>query len=206
MRDFKKIKNAICFSVINRKTNEEVLKELPHIEVLDLAILFYYKRDKGFEKGAISIIRNEDVKRWGIALEELHQVATENTQRLLPSIFQTIEKVMEKIAKEENLPSPCDEEPRERMYVLTNEEKYLGAGTILYPSVLQKIYKRLGVGFFVIPSSTHEVIIMQDTGSVTAENLQSLVVDMNKHFLDAEEVLSDNIYRYDIEKGELVIT
>ena len=206
MKNFTKIKNAICFSLVNREKNQEVLSNHPYIEVLDLAMLFYYKRAKGFEEGAIVTIREEDRKRWGVTLEELYEVALLNTNKLLPNIFRTIEQVINDITKEEQLPSPCDDETRERMYVLTNEEQYLGAGTILYPDVLQEIYQRLGVGFFVLPSSVHEVIIMPDTGGVTASNLQSLVTEMNEQFLEADEVLSNSIYRYDVEKDELVMT
>ena len=206
MKDFETIKDAICFSLVNRETNQEVLSEHPHIDVLDLAMLFYYKRAEGFKKGATIDIVERDLKSWGITLEELYKVAYENTVKLLPSVFQTIERVIDDIAKEERLPSPCKGEPKERMYVLTNVEKYLGAGTILYPGVLRQVYEHLGVGFFVLPSSTHEVIIMPDVGSVNALNLQSLVADMNKHYLEADEVLSNSVYRYDVKADELVVT
>lgn len=206
LKDFAKIKNAICFLLVNREKNQEMLSSHPHIEVLDLAMVFYYKRAEGYQEDATITIRESDKKRWGITTEKLHEIALANTVKLLPSAFQTIEQVIDDIAKEEHLPVSRDEESRERMYVLTNEEKYLGAGTILYPDVLRKIYQCLGVGFFVLPSSIHEIIIMPDSGSVTATNLQSLVADMNEHFLEAEEILSNSVYRYDIDKDELVMT
>lgn len=205
MKYFEKIKNAICFSLINREANQEMLNKHPHIEVLDLAMLFYYKRDEGFKEDATTTICERDQKRWGVTIETLREVAYENTIKLLPSVFQTIEQVIGDIAKEEDLPAVCEEEPKERMYVLTNKEKYLGAGTIFYPDILKKIHMRLGVDFFVIPSSIHEVIIMPNVGSVTAPNLQSLVVEMNEQFLEDDEVLSNNIYHYDTEADELVM-
>lgn len=205
MKDFEKIKDKICFSLINREANQEMLKEHPYIEVLDLAMLFYYKRAEGFKEGATTIICERDREGWGVTLDKLREIAYENTIKLLPPVFQTIEQVIGDIAKEEDLPAICEEEPKERMYVLTNEEKYLGAGTIFYPDILKKIHMRLGVNYFVIPSSIHEVIIMPNVGSVTAANLQSLVVEMNEQFLEAAEVLSNNIYHYDSESDELVM-
>ena len=47
---------------------------------------------------------------------------------------------------------------------------------------------------------------MPDVGSVNAPNLQSLVADMNKHYLEADEVLSNSVYRYDAKADELVVT
>ena len=206
MKDFAKIKDAICFSLVNRETNQEMLKEHPHVEVLDLAMLFYCKHDKGFKEGATTIIRERDRKRWGVTLEKLREVAMENTPKLLLPVFQTIEQVIDDIAKEEKLPTICEEEPKERMYVLTNKEKYLGAGTFLYPDILKEVHKKLQTVFFVLPSSIHECIIMPDVGSVTAQSLRSLVTEMNEQFLDAGEVLSNQVYRYDDAANRLTLT
>jgi len=205
LKDFKEIKDAICFSLVNREADKEVLRKYPYIEVLDLAMLFYYKCDKGFKKGAITIISERNRKKWGVSLEQLREVAIENTIRLLPPIFQTIEQMIDGIAEEENLLIEHEEEPLERMYVLTNEEKYLGAGTILYPEVLSKVHAQVKADFFIIPSSLHEVIIMLDVGNVMLSNLENLVAEMNEQFLEADEVLSNNIYRYDSEADELIM-
>jgi len=205
MKDFKKIKNKICYRLVNYEANKEVLLEYAHVKVLDLAILFYYKQEEGLKEGAIRIISARDCQKWDVSVEELYKVAKENSVELLPSIFQTIEQVIGDIANEENLSFTCDEEPRERMYVLTNEEKYFGAGCFLYPQMLENIAKRLKGEFFILPSSIHECIIMPDVGSVTASNLKSLVAEMNEQFLEPGEMLSNCVYHYDCEKSELAL-
>lgn len=205
-KKFEEIKNDICFRLINSDAYKEVLESLPHVEVLDLSAIFYYKMGEGFKEGAIVDITNEDVKAWDISIEELDKLARENTVRLLPSVFQTIEQVIDDIAKEESLPSPIEEEPKERMYVLTNEEKYFGGGCFLYPEVLEEISQKLNMDFFVLPSSTHENIIMPEIGDVNAENLSKMVEEMNEQFLEEDEILSDEVYKYDKEAKTLSMT
>ena len=202
--NFETLRNDICHCLINYEDNKERLELVPNVRVLDLAVIFYYKSGHGFNKGAIIHISNNDLKRWNISVEQLYKVAKKNTVKLLPLAFQTIERAIDDIAKEENLPSPCEGEPKERMYVLTNEEKYLGANTILYPETMEVVYQRLGADFFILPASMHEVIIMPDVGNVIASKLQSLVVDMNKHFLEEDEVLSNSVYRYDTKAKKIV--
>ena len=40
--DFEKVKDRICFRLINRDKNRSFLEKVPYIPVLDLAACFYY--------------------------------------------------------------------------------------------------------------------------------------------------------------------
>ena len=202
-KKFEEIKDDICFRLINSEKYKEILEDLPHVEVLDLSAIYYYKKAEGYKEGAIIDITNEDMKMWDISIEELDKLARENTVRLLPPVFQTIEQVIDDIANEEGLTSPIEGGQKERMYVLTNREKYYGGGCFLYQGVMEKIAQQLGTDFFLIPSSTHENIIMPEIGQVTAIKLLDLVADMNARFLEEDEVLSNAIYRYDEKRKEL---
>jgi len=205
-KNFEEIKDDICFRLINSAANKEMLENLSHVEVFDLSTIFYYKTGEGFKEGATVDITNDDMRGWGISVEELEQLARGNTARLLPPEFMTIEQVISDIATEESLPSPMEGQPKEKMYVLTNEEKYFGANYFLSAEVMEKVGEELGVDFFIIPSSIHENIIMPEGANVTADNLRSLVADMNETFLEPEEVLSNEVYRYDRKTKELQMT
>lgn len=39
--NYEKIKNKIVFRLVQRSRNEEFLKEIPHVPILDLEIIFY---------------------------------------------------------------------------------------------------------------------------------------------------------------------
>ena len=57
--DFEKVKDRICFRLINRDKNRSFLEKVPYIPVLDLAACFYYAYDgNGVQNGMIPIYNN----------------------------------------------------------------------------------------------------------------------------------------------------
>ena len=39
--DFENVKDRVCFKLINKDRNAELLSDMPYIEFLDLAVIFY---------------------------------------------------------------------------------------------------------------------------------------------------------------------
>jgi len=193
----------VCYKIVNYEENKKQLKEIPYVQFLDFAIVFYYKVEREINGGATILIQNKHRESWGITVDELYQLAKENTIRKLPAAFMPMLEVIRDIANTEGLPSCFEEEGEDGddlMYVLTNQEKYLGAGCILYPNLLKDIADKLKSNLFILPSSIHECIIMPDSGKFTTKMLEELVTDMNEHFLHKEEVLSNKIYYYNAEE------
>jgi hypothetical protein len=91
------------------------------------------------------------------------------------------------------------------MYVLTTESGNLGASALFYPDVKEKAAEMIGSGYYVLPSSIHECIIVPDTGNINAEDLGAMVKDVNSTQVAPDEVLSDNVYFYDREEKNLCI-
>ena len=53
-----------------------------------------------------------------------------------------------------------DEFPQdEMMYVATVPDKISGAGVIAYQELMDQADERLGGGFYILPSSVHEVLL-----------------------------------------------
>lgn len=90
-------------------------------------------------------------------------------------------------------------------YVLSNTEKFHGATAILYPGLLQEIGEATKSNFFLLPSSLHEVILMKDNGEMSAEELQRMVMQINRTEVKPEEVLSDEVYCYDYREQKLTM-
>jgi hypothetical protein len=66
---------------------------------------------------------------------------------------------------------------------------------LLYPGILQEIAEYLGGGFFVLPSSVHEVILLPDHGE-EAGDLLEIVTEINHTQVAEEEILIDAVYKY----------
>ena len=206
--DYNKVKDRVCFKLIHYERNRELLQQIPYIPYLNLAVVFYYAYENAaLGKGTI-LIRHSQKEQWGISVEELFGVATENTRRLFPPRVAGIREVLtdmlgEKTEEEEPcLFSDMEEIP---MYVLTNPDKMLGAAGLLYSDQLKRIADRLQSNLFILPSSVHEVILLPDCGE-KPDTLQRMVMEVNDTQLAREEVLSDSVYYYDRsrEKTEIV--
>ena len=89
------------------------------------------------------------------------------------------------------------------LYALTNMEKQYGASMITQPEVLNKLEQLFPEGFYVLPSSVHEVLIVPDNGEVEPRRLGEMVRAVNWAEVKREEVLSDRVYSYDKEKHQI---
>lgn len=83
------------------------------------------------------------------------------------------------------------------MYILTNQNKVNGAGVLARDGVLDKIGELLGSDFYVLPSSTHEVILVPDNGNMQTKELEDMVKEVNATQVPPEDLLSDKVQYYD---------
>lgn len=205
--DFKNVKDRICFKLVNREKNAELLADTPYVEYQDLAVVFYILVSKD-KSGITSItVRNSLMNMWGMDADILYYLAKKNTQRLFRGKVLSIMEVMAKIIDDST--DALDEEMMEiffdmnvyedsafPMYVATNVFKMNGACILLYDGVLKKFAEKIGSDFYILPSSVHEVIFVPANGDIDARYLIQLVREVNATQVAPDEVLSDNVYMY----------
>ncbi len=193
-KTFCKVKDRICYRLICRKNNEELLSDVPYVEFLDLAICFYYAYSgKVLGEGTI-LIHNSHMESWGVKIQDLMRLATENTPRLFPGQLSSMTEVLKEVM---DVGGKSELEQEIPLTVLTNVRKTHGAACILYPGMLEKIAARMGNSFYIIPSSIHEVILLEKTDEEVPADLKKMISEVNRTQVAAEEVLSDNLYFYD---------
>jgi len=205
-REFEKVKGQICFRLISAKQNQELLQKIPHKNYLDMAICFYYAyRGDVLGNGSI-LIYNTHMEMWNTTVEELYELACDNTPRILPWV---------KISMEEAIREMWGDEPEEEehrafweqvpMYVISNSDHVHGAASLLYADMLKELADREQKNLYVIPSSIHEVIVLQDNGNEDVMRLKAIIEEVNRTQVEAEDVLSDNLYFYNRTSGMLSI-
>ena len=89
------------------------------------------------------------------------------------------------------------------MYVLTTESGTLGASALYYPDVKEKAAEVIGCSYYVLPSSTHEVILVPDAAGIDEKELCSMVKQANRTVVEPKDVLSDNVNHFDKDTREL---
>lgn len=209
---FEGVKDRIVFKLINTGRNRALLETVPHREVLDLSLVFYVLLEMNSEGTAVMLVGNSHMEQWEIDMEMLWSAAVENSKRLLPAEFFTMNHAMQELlgtvpeAKraEGNLLLGNNPE-RDRMYVLSNRIRNYGAACIVYPYVLEMIGNILAEDFYVLPSSVHEVVIVPSSGNIRYRELSDMVHEINVTQVPEEEILSDHAYYYECGNRTLSI-
>lgn len=202
------MKERIIYKLVNFDKNRELLKEVPHRKILDLAVVYEYFLDTDDNRGASILIRNDHMEAWGVASDELYAVALKNTPELMGCRLYSMEEIVREIygIRVDSLPdSGKPEKNTMPMYVLTNEHKFHGAGCILYSNFLKKIADEWGCDICIILSSIHETILIPMYMSRGCEEMAQMIREVNQTQLEPEEILSDHAYQFCRETGEIVM-
>ena len=205
LKHFDTIKDKIVYKVVNYRSNEKLLEQVPHKRILDLAVVFYCLLDNEYGRSATALIYNNNLKNWNVTIDDVYKAALKNTPDLLHSKSSSMAALFEKCGvnvdgEEVDLKDyvPSD------MYVLTNESKLNGAACILYENVLYDFAQKLGADLYILPSSVHEVILLPKLSMFEKDELVNMVKEVNTEGVAADEVLSDHVYEYN--RTERLIT
>lgn len=204
-KEFGKVCDRICYRLVAQIGNEELLKDIPYVEFLDMAICFFYAY-KGEDLGEGSIlIHNSHMKMWNCAVAELMELACKNTPALFPWQCCSMEDIIcEMLDKDSAKQLYAQDVP---MKVLSNHQRTNGASCLIYQGVLEHLADIYETDMYILPSSIHETILLPDSGREKPEELKAMIMQVNRTQVAPEEVLSDSLYRYDRRKKrvELVL-
>lgn len=208
--DYEWVRSRLSIKLIGKESNSRQLKEIPHVEFYDMAVVFCVDiDDDSIGKGSI-LIRNEHMDEWGINVKRLHEDAMNSATHKSPPIMKDMISVLTEMIEEkysgfegsvekkrlgEMLKDQSGGDPV--MYVITNRSKIHGAAVIAYPGMLHDVGETLGSDYYLLPSSINEVIVLpindvNDNGI----QLSQMVKEINATNLIPEEVLTDHAYRY----------
>lgn len=205
--DFEQAKNHIMFKLIHYKKNESLLQDIPYFPYMDLAIVFYCMVESCVSSNATILIRNSHLSLWNISAEELYQYARRNTPKALPPLCQPLTIMLLEMLGEDALCADlCELQNSEHippLFVLTNEKKYFGACALLYPDSLKQVASRFQQDLYILPSSIHEVLLLPVETQMSPDELCDMVREVNQTQLGQEEILSDHIYYYSLDRDTL---
>ena len=208
VEDYSKVRDYIVFKLINKEANSLLLKNVPHVNYLDLAIVFYYllpsKEDE--KEKWFTIVNNELMQHWGVTVEELMQRASENTSRLLGLKIQGILSTIAEYTNDKEWLKYADmEDACIPLYVATNKENTYGASVMLYRDMLRAVAEKFNSDLYVIPCSVHEILLFRPIKGcqVDTNSLKSLISQVNRCEIPKSEVLSDSLYYYSRINNEL---
>lgn len=211
--DIENCMDKIVCRLVSYEKNIKLLENIPYIRFLDLAIIFYcLVVESGDGIGSVRI-SNKIMEEWKITVKMLYQVAIYNTERLFPKVFCSLKTMLESMIESGKKEVPevffdtdsYSLENTSAPFVLTNKRGINGAAVILYPDCLKEIGRLAGEDLYIIPSSIHELLIVPDDRQTPPKELRRMVQEVNASCVAAEEVLSDMVYKYSVEKNIIEI-
>lgn len=197
--DFKK---GLYIQVVNADVNRELLKDLPHASWEDMAAVVRYQIPDGENEISFLVTKN-NMQQYQMSQGEVMETAYKNTASQEFDL-RRIEELMRDILLEQGISREeadfCLSDVDAPMYVLTNREKINGANAIVCPDVLEKAYEKLGEPYYVLPSSTHELILVKESYGMKPEELRQMVQEVNCTAVQARDLLSNKVFHYDGRK------
>lgn len=209
---YSNLSGRIVYKIINYYKNQELLQNIPHMRVLDLAVVYYCLADREASWTSFAI-SNDNLLMWGIPEEKLFREAAVNTPKLLPPKISPLREVLsdmmdgemetagqtdekggnakgKQLYQKDGQVQMVKEADGPEIYVLTNEAKIQGAACMLYENVLQDFAEKRGSDLVILPSSVHEVLLVPARaygGLVNGRPYRAVVRDFNNMVASVNE-------------------
>ena len=184
------ILNRVTLRPINRERNTVFLADKPYIKLQDLAFYPVVEVNPYLSCD----ITYEFCKSMDFSGKEILEIATKNLMEQKP----IISPITDVLINANMIPAEELQEFREvPMYVVTNSQKYFGAAHIMNPNVMERLQDIFQGEFYILPSSTHEIIAVnpREFDQPDAE-YEKMVQEINQSEVEYGEQLSDHVYRY----------
>lgn len=206
--NFNAIKDQIYPRLMGAKGKEEYLAERPYRQVADMAVVYTVRVQSDAHGMAEAVIDDKLMEVWGVTEDDIHQAAMENLNKQEP-VFVNLEDAMFGAFDHGETPK-FDPEGIDMdncsipFFLLTNQQKVKGAAMALSSKYMDRIVEKFG-SIYVLPSSTHEVLIVPKSFMDDPDQLAQMVRQVNEDAVAPEDRLSDNVYEYDPETQTLAL-
>ena len=198
--DYSQMKEKLAMEVVSAETNREMLENVPHKDLEDMAVVYRFVLSSDDEGRASILVTNQILESMGVTPEQLHADALEIAPQIKPAEIRGMSEVMAEMMGMEQAEAlgimPMRPED-EQLFVATVPDKTHGAGVLAYQDFMDQAAERVGGDFFILPSSIHEVLIVPDNGRMDLKELEAMVRDVNATQVAPADKLTDNVYHYD---------
>lgn len=203
--------NLYCV-VVNAAENEELLRNVPHEKMEDLAIVPRFK----VGEDASFIVSNDVCSTLRMTSEEVMEAAHANTNKQ-EFQCQSMAEVMGDIMRSQGMPEEFVDDFLNMqaencpMYVMSNESNVDGAVAITSPDAMQSAYEKIKEdhpdmeNLFVLGSSRHELILIPDDAIDNVEDLKTIHKEVQDTELSKSDKLTDHIYEFDAQSKQISI-
>lgn len=176
------VMDAVILEVIGKNTNVRNREKLVTRDFLDLEVCLAVRCGSGVFAMPKQILDSLDVSE-----DALYKRAYENTRLTFSKVF-SLNSMLQMYG------SP------EFMYIKTTKNRFLGASAILYTDWMRSLANKIGGDFYILPSSTHEILLLAGKELQEAtDTIVKMIEEVNNNEVDDTELLSYSLYKYSRE-------
>jgi hypothetical protein len=211
--DFDSIRDRLSVRLLGTAHNMSYMDGKPYIDTgCGLALVATIGCDSG-EASEWFLTVTDDLLKSEIKAgrEELLTAALGNAVKTEPPVLVSLEEYVhanynDSVTVQNYMENPdIDDYLRRRALMLSNESALFGAAVLFYPGVTEKIADILGCGYYVLPSSIHEVMIISEAAEPDLRGMTETVAEANRFVVDWRDFLSDHVYYYDAGQKKLSV-
>ena len=199
MSNYEEIKGALRLRMYNanKELDDAVIKRDAAAYGFDgLVVVPVMELETIGEGMAISKIVGDMLREWAVDEDTVFEDALANMEN--DYIICNLNDMMMKIMGLGEAPEPTSEIPEELgeppVILVSNRNMMCGAAAIIPATA--KLIKRFPLGYTVVPSSIHEVLVIPN-GQMSDEELNGMVRDVNANVLAEADYLSDDVYVFE---------
>ncbi len=191
-------KENVYLSLVNHESYKDKLVDRPTRRFLDLNVVYsFWRPDSSNEDKWLD---NSDMEYLGLKEEDLFEIALGNTMDAYPPKFARLEDIIKDMLSISDDPLydiEFSEDCKVPLYFFGNSSCINGSAVIMYHDILKRLSELFEEGFYILPSSIHEYLIITESGiDSNEEYLLSMVKSVNRSVLTPDQVLSDSVYHY----------
>ena len=204
--NFDAVRDNLSVRLMEVSRNRDFLRDMPYVDLGNgLAMTADLNFPGGMDGDWRVAVNHGVMEQLGVDRHELFTTAMDSAVINDRAMLTDMTQALFGPGKENLLDRSCPIDPADigGMYVLTTESGTLGASALYYPDVKEKAAEVIGCSYYVLPSSTHEVILVPDAAGIDEKELCSMVKQANRTVVEPKDVLSDNVYHFDKDTREL---
>ena len=204
---YENVKDKLQIVLCDPEMNQERLKGKVSKPFGEYTAMYQVAIHKGGETFGTVAVTESLLTLWKITPEQLHADALAAENARVPSLFSMNDLMVQMMGGPE--PKNLFQEQEDPgfggvpLFCLTTSDKMFGASLMVRDDILANAAEVLGSNFFILPSSTHEVLLMPEPFADDAAALVSMVREINENEVMPNERLSDKVQFYDRETRTL---
>ena len=196
LSDYEQMKHTLIMQAVPVGPNRALLETIPHRTMEDIAIVYRFQLEHRENADATVLVTNQMLQNYGITAEQLMADAAISAPQRNPVSLRSLAEVLSEMSGGMIPPEDVGAPP---LMVATVPGAVNGAGVMGYPDFFKDAAEQIGGSYFILPSSVHEILLLADDGSMSAQELSAMVSAVNSQEVKPEEQLGSEAYHYDAQ-------